>query len=243
MCNYSLHHCLLPYPSFCLNRILIHLCVNHLNICSTVLFTPTNWLSIRIWYLQLKFYKFVVQSCSILLHSSTLVYLSYSLGVLPLMSTTRNYPADFLWYGYITITAIKSCWIVLYFLKNPDKSVTSCWQENQPTMSTRYLVVIYTVTAGLHGDDLGSDEAEVVQLTWAVVDVQNCKVGDTVLLLFLIAFYCGKRRQTSPMICPFCGFITLLFLFESCLWLLSLFGIKWSLSRTYPVHLLHWEIA
>lgn len=47
--------------------------------------------------------------------------------------------------------------------------------------TTKYLVVVYVVTAGLHADDLGSDEEEVVLLTWVVVDISNCKVGLTVL--------------------------------------------------------------
>jgi len=42
--------------------------------------------------------------------------------------------------------------------------------------TTRYLVVVYVVTAGLHGDDLGSDEEETVLLAWVVVDITNCKV-------------------------------------------------------------------
>ncbi|CAG2104484.1 unnamed protein product [Medioppia subpectinata] len=42
--------------------------------------------------------------------------------------------------------------------------------------TTRYLVVVYVVTAGLHEDDLGCDEEETVLLAWVVVDITNCKV-------------------------------------------------------------------
>ncbi|KAI1297261.1 Epithelial splicing regulatory protein 2 [Halotydeus destructor] len=42
--------------------------------------------------------------------------------------------------------------------------------------TTRYLVVVYVVTSGLTGDDLGSDEQEIVLFTWLVVDITNCKV-------------------------------------------------------------------
>lgn len=41
----------------------------------------------------------------------------------------------------------------------------------------RYLVVVYVVTAGLHGDDLGSDEEEIVHFAWLVLDVQTNKVS------------------------------------------------------------------
>lgn len=45
--------------------------------------------------------------------------------------------------------------------------------------TTRYLVVVYVVTAGLHdGDDLGSDEEEIVLFTWLVIDITNCKVSN-----------------------------------------------------------------
>ena len=43
--------------------------------------------------------------------------------------------------------------------------------------TTRYLVVVYVVTAGLHGDELGSDEEEIVLFAWLVVDISNCKVS------------------------------------------------------------------
>ncbi|XP_076335363.1 epithelial splicing regulatory protein 1-like isoform X2 [Tachypleus tridentatus] len=43
-------------------------------------------------------------------------------------------------------------------------------------MAGRYAVVVYVVTAGLHGDNLGTDEQEVVLFSWLVVDVANTKV-------------------------------------------------------------------
>ncbi|XP_013790875.1 epithelial splicing regulatory protein 1-like [Limulus polyphemus] len=43
-------------------------------------------------------------------------------------------------------------------------------------MAGRYAVVVYVVTAGLHGDNLGADEQEVVLFSWLVVDVANTKV-------------------------------------------------------------------
>jgi epithelial splicing regulatory protein 1/2 len=42
--------------------------------------------------------------------------------------------------------------------------------------TTRYLVVVYVVTAGLHADDLGCDEEETLLFAWVVVDITNCKV-------------------------------------------------------------------
>ncbi|RWS31452.1 epithelial splicing regulatory protein 1-like protein [Leptotrombidium deliense] len=42
--------------------------------------------------------------------------------------------------------------------------------------TTRYFVIVYVVTAGLHGDDLGSDEEEIVLFAWLVVDIANCKI-------------------------------------------------------------------
>lgn len=49
-----------------------------------------------------------------------------------------------------------------------------------PMATTRYLVVVYVVTAGLHADDLGADEEETVLLAWVVVDITNCKVSPLV---------------------------------------------------------------
>ena len=42
---------------------------------------------------------------------------------------------------------------------------------------TQYLVVVYVVTAGLHGDDLGSDEEEMMLFAWLVVDINDSKVS------------------------------------------------------------------
>lgn len=40
----------------------------------------------------------------------------------------------------------------------------------------RYLVGVYTVTAGIHEEALGSDEQEIVLFSWVVVDLTNTKV-------------------------------------------------------------------
>lgn len=40
----------------------------------------------------------------------------------------------------------------------------------------RYLVGVYTVTAGLQEESLGSDEQEIVLFSWVVVDLTNTKV-------------------------------------------------------------------
>ncbi|XP_074603955.1 uncharacterized protein LOC141857360 [Brevipalpus obovatus] len=42
--------------------------------------------------------------------------------------------------------------------------------------SPRYLVIVYVVTAGQHGDELGSDEEEIVLFAWLVLDVTERKV-------------------------------------------------------------------
>lgn len=39
-----------------------------------------------------------------------------------------------------------------------------------------YLVVLFTATSGASGELLGSDEKELVQLVWQLVDVKNKKV-------------------------------------------------------------------
>ncbi|GFW91608.1 hypothetical protein TNCV_4500271 [Trichonephila clavipes] len=40
----------------------------------------------------------------------------------------------------------------------------------------KYLIAIYTVTAGLH-EELGCDEQEIVLFSWVVVDLTNTKFG------------------------------------------------------------------
>lgn len=46
----------------------------------------------------------------------------------------------------------------------------------QMTAQVDYLVVVFTATSGASGDLLGSDEKELVQLVWQLVDVKNKKV-------------------------------------------------------------------
>lgn len=45
------------------------------------------------------------------------------------------------------------------------------------TTQVDYLVVFFTTTSGASGDLLGSDEKELVQLVWQLVDLQNQKVN------------------------------------------------------------------
>lgn len=44
------------------------------------------------------------------------------------------------------------------------------------TAQVDYLVVLFTATSGASGDLLGSDEKELVQLVWQLVDLNNEKV-------------------------------------------------------------------
>lgn len=44
------------------------------------------------------------------------------------------------------------------------------------TAQVDYLVVLFTATSGAGGELLGSDEKELVQLVWQLVDVKNKKV-------------------------------------------------------------------
>ncbi|XP_044063975.1 epithelial splicing regulatory protein 1 isoform X1 [Siniperca chuatsi] len=45
------------------------------------------------------------------------------------------------------------------------------------TAQVDYLVVVFTATSGASGELLGSDEKELVQLVWQLVDIQNKKLG------------------------------------------------------------------
>lgn len=44
------------------------------------------------------------------------------------------------------------------------------------TAQVDYLVVLFAATSGASGELLGSDEKELVQLLWQLVDVKNKKV-------------------------------------------------------------------
>lgn len=44
------------------------------------------------------------------------------------------------------------------------------------TAQVDYLVVLFTATSGASGELLGSDEKELVQLVWQLVDIKNKKV-------------------------------------------------------------------
>ncbi|XP_059363872.1 epithelial splicing regulatory protein 1-like isoform X1 [Carassius carassius] len=51
------------------------------------------------------------------------------------------------------------------------------------TVNPDYLVVFFTTTSGASGDQLGSDEKEIVQLVWQVVDLATKKAGQVNELL------------------------------------------------------------
>lgn len=44
------------------------------------------------------------------------------------------------------------------------------------TAQVDYLAVVFVATSGASGDLLGSDEKELVQLVWQLVDLKNKKV-------------------------------------------------------------------
>lgn len=50
------------------------------------------------------------------------------------------------------------------------------------TAQVDYLAVVFTATSGASGDLLGSDEKELVQLVWQLVDLKNKKVRNLKLL-------------------------------------------------------------
>lgn len=45
------------------------------------------------------------------------------------------------------------------------------------TAQVDYLVVLFTATSGASGELLGSDEKELVQLVWQLVDIKTKKVS------------------------------------------------------------------
>jgi len=44
------------------------------------------------------------------------------------------------------------------------------------TVNPDYLVLLFTTTSGASGDQLGTDEKEIVQVVWQVVDLATKKV-------------------------------------------------------------------
>lgn len=46
------------------------------------------------------------------------------------------------------------------------------------TSNNKFLIVIYTVTAGQHHEELGSDEQEIVLFAYLVLDIVNLKVRE-----------------------------------------------------------------
>lgn len=58
------------------------------------------------------------------------------------------------------------------------------------TAQVDYLAVVFAATSGASGELLGSDEKELVQLVWQLVDVKNKKVQPTnVRLICLLNFH------------------------------------------------------
>ena len=41
----------------------------------------------------------------------------------------------------------------------------------------KYLIVVYVMTTGLHDEDLGSDEEEIVLFAWLVINTTTFKVN------------------------------------------------------------------
>jgi len=62
--------------------------------------------------------------------------------------------------------------------------------------SNKYLIVIYTVTAGEHYEELGSDEQEIVLFAWLVLDIINLKIID-VKSNYVKPKYCEKLSETA----------------------------------------------
>lgn len=62
------------------------------------------------------------------------------------------------------------------------------------TAQVDYLVVVFTATSGASGELLGSDERELVQLVWQLVDVKNKTVKDLLLRWELSQVICVKLK-------------------------------------------------
>lgn len=72
------------------------------------------------------------------------------------------------------------------------------------TAQVDYLAVVFVATSGASGDLLGSDEKELVQLVWQLVDLKNKKVKKKKkvitrlqLLVSLIVTHVGKLKSTG----------------------------------------------
>uniref|UniRef100_A0A8C3RD48 Epithelial splicing regulatory protein 1 n=2 Tax=Cyanoderma ruficeps TaxID=181631 RepID=A0A8C3RD48_9PASS len=52
-----------------------------------------------------------------------------------------------------------------------------CWPGGTMTASPDYLVILFVTTAGTNGARLGSDERELLQLLWKVVDLRSKELG------------------------------------------------------------------
>lgn len=74
---------------------------------------------------------------------------------------------------------------VLYFCVVLDKCFFGSVCD-QMTAQVDYLAVVFTATSGASGELLGSDERELVQLVWQLVDVKNKKVNTYELTTYYI---------------------------------------------------------
>lgn len=57
------------------------------------------------------------------------------------------------------------------------------------TVNPDYLVLLFTTTSGASGDQLGTDEKEIVQLVWQVVDLTTKKV-----ISYFTIMVCARAR-------------------------------------------------
>lgn len=79
-----------------------------------------------------------------------------------------------------------------------------CWPGGTMTASPDYLVILFVTTAGTNGARLGSDERELLQLRWKVVDLRNKEVfspdrGAPDLLLPLAPAMLDAGRAVSAL--------------------------------------------
>lgn len=63
------------------------------------------------------------------------------------------------------------------------------------TAQVDYLVVFFTATSGASGELLGSDEKELVQLVWQLVDVKNKKVKSYISTCSTFSVVCLKQEM------------------------------------------------
>lgn len=67
------------------------------------------------------------------------------------------------------------------------------------TGSVRYLCVFFCATAGKQGDDLGSDESQIVLIVTLIYDILNNKVSKCTLHILLVYLIVVPTSSTCPM--------------------------------------------